>query len=74
MTPVQKEIYMIIESWWQEFGFGPSIDDVMKLTGEKGRGNVSRKMWALVDLGICKGVKGRARSIRPAYMRLRNLE
>jgi len=65
---------MIIESWWQEFGFGPSIDDVMKLTGEKGRGNVSRKMWALVDLGICKGVKGRARSIRPAYMRLRNLE
>ena len=74
MTPVQKEIYMIIESWWQEFGFGPSIDDVMKLTGEKGRGNVSRKMWVLVDLGICKGVKGRARSIRPAYMRLRNLE
>jgi len=74
VTPVQKEIYMIIESWWQEFGFGPSIDDVMKLTGEKGRGNVSRKMWALVDLGICKGVKGRARSIRPAYMRLRNLE
>ena len=74
MTPVQKEIYMIIESWWKEFGFGPSIDDVMKLTGEKGRGNVSRKMWALVDLGICKGVKGRARSIRPAYMRLRNLE
>ena len=74
MTPVQKEIYIIIESWWQEFGFGPSIDDVMKLTGEKGRGNVSRKMWALVDLGICKGVKGRARSIRPAYMRLRNLE
>jgi SOS-response transcriptional repressor LexA len=74
MTPVQKEIYMIIESWWQEFGFGPSIDDIMKLTGEKGRGNVSRKMWALVDLGICKGVKGKARSIRPAYMRLRNLE
>ena len=74
MTPVQKEIYMIIESWWQEFGFGPSIDDIIKLTGEKGRGNVSRKMWALVDLGICKGVKGKARSIRPAYMRLRNLE
>ena len=74
MTPVQKEIYMVIESWWQEFGFGPSIDDVMKLTGDKGRGNVSRKMWALVDLGICKGVKGKPRSIRPSYMRLRNLE
>jgi SOS-response transcriptional repressor LexA len=74
MTPVQKEIYMIIETWWKEFGFGPSIDDIMRLTGEKGRGNVCRKMWALVDLGLCKGIKGRHRSIRPSYMRLRNHE
>jgi SOS-response transcriptional repressor LexA len=74
MTPVQKEIYMIIETWWQQYGFGPSIDDIMRLTGEKGRGNVCRKMWALVDLGLCKGIKGRHRSIRPSYMRLRNHE
>jgi len=74
VTPVQKEIYMIIETWWKEFGFGPSIDDIMRLTGEKGRGNVCRKMWALVDLGLCKGIKGKHRSIRPSYMKLRNHE
>ena len=65
---------MIIETWWQQYGFGPSIDDIMRLTGEKGRGNVCRKMWALVDLGLCKGIKGRHRSIRPSYMKLRNHE
>jgi len=73
MTPAQKEIFLIIEEWWKEFGFGPSVDDIMEKTGEKGRGNVSRKMRALINLGVCKGVKGRARSIRPAYMSLRNL-
>ena len=47
---------------------------LFRSTGEKGRGNVSRKMRTLIDLGICKGIKGKHRSIRPAYMRLRNLE
>lgn len=74
MTPAQKEIYVVIDEWWKKFGFGPSIDDVMRLTGEKGRGNVSRKMRALVKLGVCKGVPRRARSIRPSYLRVKEIE
>jgi len=74
MTPVQKEIFLVIDEWWKNFGFGPTIDDIMKLTGEKGRGNVARKMQILIDIGVCKGVKGRARSIRPSYLRVRDLE
>lgn len=74
MTPAQKEVFLVIDEWWKKFGFGPSIDDVMRLTGDKGRGNVSRKMKALVDLGICKGVPRRARSIRPSYIRVRDIE
>jgi len=73
MTRAQKEIYHVIDEWWKAHGFGPSIEDVMYITGETGRGNVNRKMWALVKLGICKGVKGKARSIRPSYLRMRNL-
>lgn len=73
MTPAQKEIFIVIEEWWKRFGFGPSIDDVMKMTGEKGRGNVSRKMRALVELGYCKAAPRRPRSIRPAYLRVRDL-
>lgn len=74
MTPAQKEIYLVIDEWWKRFGFGPTIDDVMLITGEKGRGNVARKMRALIDLGICKGIPRRPRSIRPAYLRVRNIE
>ena len=74
MTPKQKEIFMVIDSWWNKFGFGPSIDDIMRLTGDKGRGNVARVCKNLVELGICKRVPNRARSIRPTYVKMRNLK
>ena len=74
MTPAQKEIFLVIDEFWKKFGFAPSIDDVMYITGEKGRGNVSGKMWRLVELGLCKGIKGRYRTIRPSYIRARHIE
>lgn len=73
MTPAQKEVFLVIDEYWKNFGFGPTIDDVMRITGEKGRGNVARKMRTLIEIGVCKGVMGRARSIRPAYIRLRDI-
>ena len=74
VTPALKEIFLVIDEFWKKFGFAPSIDDVMYITGEKGRGNVSRKMWRLVELGLCKGIKGRYRTIRPSYIRARHIE
>ena len=74
MSPAQKETFLIIDEYWQTFGFGPTIDDIMKMTGEKGRGNVARKMRTLIEIGVCKGIAGRARSIRPAHIKLRNLK
>ena len=69
MTPAQKEIFLIVDEFWKMYGYGPSVDDIMRITGEKGRGNVSRKMQILIQLGVCKGVKGRARSIRPTGLK-----
>ena len=74
MTPAQKEILLVVAEWWKMYGYGPSIDDVMRMTGEKSRGNVNRKMRTLVELGICKGLPNRPRSIRPAYLRVREIE
>jgi SOS-response transcriptional repressor LexA len=74
MTPKQRNVYLVIDEWWKMFGFGPSIDDIMRNTGDKGRGNVARICQCLVDIGVCKRVKGRARSIRPSYMRVREIE
>lgn len=74
MTPKQSEVYIVIDEWWKRFGFGPSIDDIMRNTGDKGRGNVARICKALCELGVCKRVPGRARSIRPSYLRVRDIQ
>ena len=74
VSPAQKETLLVIDEFWKKFGFGPTIDDIMYITGEKGRGNVARKMKILIELGLCKGVKGRARSIRPKYIRVQDIE
>ena len=73
VTPTQKETLLIIDEFWRKFGFGPSIDDIMHITGEKGRGNVSRKMRRLVELGLCVGIKGKSRTVRPKGIRVRDI-
>jgi len=74
MTPAQKEVFLVIDEWWKRFGFAPSVDDVMEVLGVKGRGNVARKMRRLVELGVCKGLPGKARSIRPVHVRVRDID
>lgn len=51
MTEKQAYIYDIINKWWIKHGFAPSIDDIMDITGDRGRGNVHRTMKKLVALG-----------------------
>lgn len=74
MSPAQKNTFLVIDEYWKNFGYGPTIDDIMRITGEKSRSNVSRKMKILIEIGVCKGLTSRARSIRPSYIRLRDLE
>jgi SOS-response transcriptional repressor LexA len=74
MTEKQAYIYDIINKWWIKHGFAPSIDDIMDITGDKGRGNVHRTMKRLVELGHCKMLPRRARSIRPSYLRVNKLD
>ena len=74
MTPALKEVYVVIDEYWKTYGFGPSIDDIMYSPGARGRGNVARKVKALIELGYCRGKPRRARSVRPSYMRVRDIE
>ena len=73
MTEKQKTVFLVIDEYWKRFGYGPSIDDIMFHTGDKGRGNVHRVVKKLCELGICKRAKNSARSVRPSYLRLRDL-
>jgi len=74
MTEAQSEIYKVIDEWWKKFGYGPSIDEIMYVTGDRGRGNVHRKIRSLMRAGHLKGVPKQARSVRPAYLRVYKLE
>ena len=73
MTEKQRTVFLVIDEYWRSFGYGPSIDDIMFHTGDRGRGNVHRVVKKLCDLGICKRAAHSARSVRPSYISLRNL-
>lgn len=73
MTEKQRTIFLVIDEYWKRFGYGPSVDDVMRLTGDRGRGNVHRVMKKLIEMGACKGLARNARSIRPSYVSFRKL-
>jgi SOS-response transcriptional repressor LexA len=73
MTERQQQIFMVISEWWKMYGYAPSIDDIMNVTGDRSRGNVHRMMVRLCDLGLCKRLPNVARSIRPVHIRVRDL-
>lgn len=74
MTPVQKEVFLVIDEWWRRYGFGPSIRDICRIRGKAGMGNTSEIIERLVKLGVVKRLKGSGRSVRPVYIQFRNLE
>ena len=74
MTAAQKEVFLIIDEWWKQKGFGPSIRDICEIRGKGGMGNTSEIIGRLVKLGVLKKVKGAVRSVRPVYIQFRYLE
>ena len=74
MTPAQKEVFICIDEWWKQYGFGPSIRDICDVRGKAGMGNTAEIINRLVKLGVLKRVKGAGRSVRPVYINFRTLE
>ena len=74
MTPAQKEVFLVVDEWWRQYGFGPSIRDICRIRGKGGMGNTSEIIERLVKLGVLKKVKGSGRSVRPVYINFRTLE
>jgi len=74
MTPAQKEVFLVVDEWWKQYGFGPSIRDICEIRGKGGMGNTHEIIKRLVRLGVLKKVKGSGRSVRPVYIKFRELE
>lgn len=74
MTPAQKEVFLVVDEWWKQYGFGPSIRDICRIRGKGGMGNTHEIIKRLVRLGVLKKVSRGQRSVRPVYIQFRTLE
>jgi SOS-response transcriptional repressor LexA len=73
MTPKQSEIFVVVETWWETKGYSPSIDEIMYIIGSKSRSNTSRIIRDLCEMGALKKMPNRRRTLRPSYVRFRNI-
>ena len=74
MSPVQKEVFLMIDEWWKKYGFSPSLRDIANQRGKMSMSNTSKIVCRLVDIGVIKKLDRRGRTIRPVYINFRNLE
>ena len=74
MTPAQREVFLIIDEWWKRNGYGPSLQNIRDaVEGPQSIASIQKKVKALIRLGICKGQKSRARSVRPSGLRVHQI-
>ena len=74
MTQAQREVFLIVDEWWKQYGFGPSIRDICELRGKGGMGNTHEIVKRLVKLGVVKKVSRGQRSVRPVWINFKTLE
>lgn len=73
MSPVQREVFLIVDEWWKRWGHSPTLRQIADIRGKSGVGNTKEIVDRLVKLGVLKRLKGK-RSIRPVYINFRNIE
>jgi predicted glycosyl hydrolase (DUF1957 family) len=74
VTNAQREVFLCIDEYWKKFYFAPSLRDIAKMRGKSGLGNTKVIVDRLVELGVLKRLKGKARSVRPCYINFKGLE
>ena len=56
------------------YGYGPSLEEIRdKVERPQSIAAIQKKVKALIRLGICKGQKHRARSVRPSGLRVHKI-
>lgn len=74
MTPVQREVFLIVDEWWKKFGYSPALKDIAYQRGTTSLASTRKIVNRLIDLGALKKLEGKHRTIRPVYINFRTLE
>jgi hypothetical protein len=73
MSPMQKEVFLVIDEWWRKYGYSPTLRDIAYVRGKMGIGSTKRIVDRLAELGVVKKMDGVGRTIRPAYINFKHL-
>ena len=73
VSPVQKEVFLIVDEWWKRYGHSPTLRQIAYMRGKVGVGNTKEIVDRLVRIGVLKRLENR-RSIRPVYINFRSIE
>ena len=74
MSPVQKDVFIIVDEWWKQFGYSPALKDIAYQRGTTSLANTRKIVNRLIDIGALKKLEGKHRTIRPVYINFRTLE
>ena len=74
MSPVQRDVFILIDEFWKKFQYSPTIRELAILRGKMGLGNTKRIVDQLERIGAIKKVDRRGRTIRPVYINFRSLD
>lgn len=74
MTPVQREVFLIVDEWWKKFGYSPALKDIAYQRGVTSLASTRKVVNRLIALGALKKLEGKHRTIRPVYINFRTLE
>ena len=74
MSPAQREVFLIVDEWWKEFGYSPALKDIAYQRGTTSLANTRKIVNRLIDIGALKKLEGKHRTIRPVYINFRTLE
>ena len=74
MTPVQREVFLIVDEWWKKFGYSPALKDIAYQRGTSSLANTRKIVNRLIALWVLKKLEGKHRTIRPVYINFRTLE
>jgi predicted glycosyl hydrolase (DUF1957 family) len=74
MTPVQKEVFLIVDEYWKLNGCSPTYREIAEIREKPGLGNTKKIIERLVKIGVLKKVDRMSRTVRPVYINFRNIK
>lgn len=73
MTETQREVFLMVDEFWKARGYAPSVREIAQWR-KRGVSNTQKVIDRLVKIGALKRIEGMQRTLRPTYMRFRDIE